>query len=719
MEQPIKPQARALPKPSKMNYACEACRTSKVKCQSGPQPGICKRCSEFKRECVFRTGPRTRRPKISRPDAPVLPPPPGPSKTFSIDFTVPADEDMRDNLDDLREKHERFIEDLVPSSDDEDEDDIAMMSPAAAGAQTFSFNDLSMPTPSLTTSSSASANSRPVSSLGIKPQFNLDSAAKLLDSFRSMLPCCPCIVLPDDADVRSMARDMPFVLLAILAVTSCSTSLQGNSLYDEEFRKILGLKFVTGGERSVELLQGLMIYCSWYPFHVRPKNRQLLQYLRMAVDIVHDLELDEEVDMNLISLPPERRARKLESIRAYLVCFYNVSVHSWAWCKPCSLKYTSWMAKCCDTLEQYSELEQDHTLAWLVRLQYIITELEEIYRNARKPDGGGQSEHHRKLIRMGLETELRDFQTRIPSHLSTTPSILMASFTADAYLLAAPLMQAPRPRLEDAATPLVSAPKLQAATYTARAFFDYATGLAPARVGCFCGADVSRFIMMVILAYRLSFPMPACPEYDYIQGRKVLDFGTHLAALSSIDDDYDDNSNGGAGGSSGVSDAADNKTAEKGGKRRVDVATALRVILGSVKNKFEKKSVELEAAVAEENSKRARLCPMFDGSLDQYLPLWEGQQGPSNFASSAYATSSSHGGSSVAMPATSVLPADGLLLQGLAEAPSKPMLFHDLWATMTMGWATDGDGNLQQQQQGTGMAEVGGVGDEYAHFVGL
>ena len=90
--------------------------------------------------------------------------------------------------------------------------------------------------------------------LGIKPQFNLDSASKLLASFRHMLPHLPCLVLPEDVDVRSLARGAPFVLLAILAVTSCSSSLQGHSLYDEEFRKVLGLKFVAGGERSLELL---------------------------------------------------------------------------------------------------------------------------------------------------------------------------------------------------------------------------------------------------------------------------------------------------------------------------------------------------------------------------------------------------------------------------------------------------------------------------------
>lgn len=78
-----------------------------------------------------------------------------------------------------------------------------------------------------------------------------------------MLPHFPVIVLTPGATVPSLARDRPFVLLAILAAASGGRSLQGHVLYDEEFRKILGLKFVSGGERSLELLAGLLIYCAW------------------------------------------------------------------------------------------------------------------------------------------------------------------------------------------------------------------------------------------------------------------------------------------------------------------------------------------------------------------------------------------------------------------------------------------------------------------------
>ncbi|OTA54639.1 hypothetical protein K449DRAFT_389093 [Hypoxylon sp. EC38] len=688
-----------------MNYACEACRISKLKCQSGPQPGICKRCSEFKRECVFRTGPRTRRPKGSRPEAETLPPPPGPSKTFSIDFTMPADEDLHDNFDDLRERHERFLDDLVPSSgEDEPEDDQAITSPSAG--QTFSFNDLSMPTPSLT-ASTPSTPSRRISSLGIKPQFNLDSAAKLLELFRSMLPYCPCVALPDDADVRSMARNMPFVLLAILAVTSCSSSLQGHSLYDEEFRKVLGLKFVAGGERSVELLQGLIIYCSWYPFHLRPKNRQLKQYMRMAEDIVHDLELDEETDLNLGAQSPERRDIKLQGIRAYLACFYDTSISSWAWSKPYPFKYTSWTATCCDTLEQYSNLEQDHILAWLVRLQHILNEFEELHRSYKKSSDGDRNDY-RKFIRIGLETQLRDFQSRIPSHLSATPSILMASLAIEAYILAAPLMQTLRPRFDGTITPLLDAAKLQATTYAVRAFLDYVTSLPADQIGYFSRADIGRLILTIILAYRLSFPLPACPGYDCIQGRKVMDFGAVLTKLSAIDGNDE-------GNSPRDDEAASSKSAGSSTKK-INVVAAFKVVLRSLKAKFEKKTADLEAAVAEENSKRVHSCPMFDGSLDQYLPLWEGQQGNMNLTGSSYTTSlqSGSGNYLFGAPDNSMMPSG--VGSGSATGYAKPAMFHDLWATMTMGWATDMGVDADMQAE----IDVAGIENtDYGDLTGL
>lgn len=169
---------------------------------------------------------------------------------------MPADNEFTDSLEILREKHEMYLDRLVPD-DERSEDDLFNGSdrPPGSGTGDGWFSALTTPP--------SSTRSRSVHGFSIRPQFNLESAESLLQSFRGMLTHFPVILLPDDVSVPTLARDSPFVLLAILSAASGSRTLQGHTLYDEEFRKVLGLKFVAGGERSLELLQGLLVYCAW------------------------------------------------------------------------------------------------------------------------------------------------------------------------------------------------------------------------------------------------------------------------------------------------------------------------------------------------------------------------------------------------------------------------------------------------------------------------
>lgn len=166
-----------------------------------------------------------------------------------------ADMEPSNSVDALRDAHEAFIDDLVPEDGPGGHSRVTV--PSSQPQSSASGRAFSSSTPSVTSRSAHGFSS-------VQPQFNLDAAASLLESFREgMLPHFPVVLLSPDATVPSLARDRPFVLLAILAAASGGRSLQGHSLYDEEFRKVLGLKFVSGGERSLELLAGLLIYCVW------------------------------------------------------------------------------------------------------------------------------------------------------------------------------------------------------------------------------------------------------------------------------------------------------------------------------------------------------------------------------------------------------------------------------------------------------------------------
>jgi hypothetical protein len=206
-----------------------------------------------------------------------------------------VDNDIVNSLDALRLAHEQAIDMLVPHlSEGEGEDDgyddygydygqemlggdsdwLDHASASGAGSVLSHASSLPLGASALSTPPSSAAaqgggggvkaKTKPLAGLRLQPQFNLDSAGKLLTRFREvMLAHFHCVVVGEEDTVATMAKERPFVLLALLAAASGSRTLQGHSLYDEEFRKVLGLKFVAGGERTLELLQGLVIYISW------------------------------------------------------------------------------------------------------------------------------------------------------------------------------------------------------------------------------------------------------------------------------------------------------------------------------------------------------------------------------------------------------------------------------------------------------------------------
>lgn len=98
----------------------------------------------------------------------------------------------------------------------------------------------------------------------IEPRkLNLQDAERLLAAFRHKAPLFPFVSISDEMTVSSLSRTSPFLLLAILTVASgMDTPL--NYQMDQEFRRILGAKVVVEGQKSLDFLQGILIYIAWY-----------------------------------------------------------------------------------------------------------------------------------------------------------------------------------------------------------------------------------------------------------------------------------------------------------------------------------------------------------------------------------------------------------------------------------------------------------------------
>ncbi|KAK4196179.1 hypothetical protein QBC40DRAFT_287771 [Triangularia verruculosa] len=768
----VSEQAPAVPRPRVTN-ACEACRSAKVKCMASNQLGICKRCLASKRECIFKTGPRTRRPRQSKrsdsstdPAAAAAaaaatkppPPPPGPSKTFTIDIPMPADDDVTDSFEVLRLAHESSVNSLVPHlSSDEDEDDQPVYGydydgthesandmdwlnsehqsncgSVASQASSLPVGASALCTPPSSTAPAGAGRfkqkSRMVASLGLQPQFNADSAAQLLATFTGvMLNHFHCLVIdPEKDSVASLAKERPFVLLAVLAAASGSRTLQGHSLYDEEFRKVLGLKFVAAGERTLELLQGLVVYVAWYPFHLRPKNKQSFQYIRMAADMVFDLELNEDPGTDHLDIPPT--PERLEQIRTYAACYYLASSFAALWGRTPSLIYSAYTAHCCDMLSRHSTLKGDQVLVWQVRLQRLVEETNDL---RRIPRGGGpsqQTEYQTNLMIRGMETQLEEWGACMSEELKSTPSLRIAMLFTPIFLSGAPLLKMPStkvPFIDPAHTSFRADPdRLLAIIPTLREFYEYFLSLSPEEINAFHGQEWGMFILLIILGFRMSFPLTVCPGWDDKLARERLDMGGYLERMCAEAPVESRTRGSKAGGGKQQQQQLQDEGKEK---KSMDIVSASRVVLYVVGKKFRKRVAKVEKERLEkEREERERQqqegfigkvvggfgmrqrqqqqqpqqqqhdpsiggCPMMDGSMEGYFPYWD----------ETFVNTGGLGGAGFQVPAghPPVGPSGGggggETTRPMPHQPQQmiPQVSNDLWATVTMAWA-QGDINF-------------------------
>ncbi|WAO86940.1 Hypothetical protein NCS54_00423100 [Fusarium falciforme] len=629
----------ATPVRKRISTACEACRVTKIKCQPSEQPGVCRKCLESKKECISRTGPRTRRRRTKfvfdgHQSQPQPPPPPAPSKTFTIDFDVPSLPEVDENFDALRDSHSQMIDSIFPSDQESD----ALSAPDSPPT--------GFPTPG------SSNITHSIQSLHAKPQFNLDSAASLLASFRGMLVHYPVVSLKPEETVSSLAASRPFVLLAILSAASGSRTLQGHTLYDEEFRKVLGLKFVAGGERSMELLQGILIYCAWYPFHLRPKNKQAFQYYRMAGDLVHDLDLEEE-NPELITTPPgAMTASQLDRLRAYLGYYYAVSKYvlghphtrplvayhpsymtAWKRMDQLACPWTPWTATCCDVLQRCAEADGDLALSYLARLASSTNTANKSIR-----DNNTQSAQQVQLLLLGLEAQHRELKEAMLPHIARSAPVRLADLFFNVFLQGGAVFYLTR-KIAPSGFVHPPASRLRSCVTNLRALFDYLTDLGQSGFMSFTSVDWTKFILSVILAVRLSFPMSEVKDWDHAWAREELRFEAFLETMC---------------------DGADLTPVST----RVDVLSAGRVVLRVLKEKYDRRVAMLNMTASHGKGLGPQGCPMFDRSMEPYISAWD-----------------------TGFDMSSVMPP--LPPQQQSQQEGQQAVFHDLWATMTMGWAND------------------------------
>jgi hypothetical protein len=199
----------------------------------------------------------------------------------------------------------------------------------------------------------------------------------LAESYRAMVQFFPFAPLPKGLFIRDLLRQRPILMFSVLTVASYDSAILQLTL-SREFRKVVMVKYMNG-EKSLDLLQGLLVFIAWHHHYTDPQAATVHMLLQLCLGIAGDLGLD--------NIPPasafaKENARDRESKRAYLGCHYLASKMSVL--EPDrtrGLSYSSTLRTYAAELASAWEFESDSMLSSLLETCQFLEDVQETFKS--------------------------------------------------------------------------------------------------------------------------------------------------------------------------------------------------------------------------------------------------------------------------------------------------------------------------------------------------
>ncbi|KUJ19994.1 uncharacterized protein LY89DRAFT_716459 [Mollisia scopiformis] len=388
----------------KLRRSCETCRSSKGRClPSDNDPNRCQKCLKDGKNCIFlEAKPRPKRAKNSRIRVAemeeklegllsLLAAQAGTTGTSAVQpdtSSAPARPDTSS----------ASAGSLTPAST-RDQTDLTLFNETNPTVFPSNFNfPVSSPQPQISQSLSSTdqsiysvINSRhdKIQDVISKGIVNFVQAEQALRLFQANCSSFPFIIVPEGMSVDALRRHRPFLLLSILTFAS-SGDEKVQAKLEREMRENLSRRLIVNGERSLDLLEGLLVYIAWYHFYFDPENQQLYQLCQMATSLAADININKPprslgnaLQKFSIAKPSSflsgMAAEDAESKRVYLGCYYISSSICHGLRKPNNMKYSSYMEECAQALSQSGQAETDRLLPYFIQLQRLSQEVSETF----------------------------------------------------------------------------------------------------------------------------------------------------------------------------------------------------------------------------------------------------------------------------------------------------------------------------------------------------
>ncbi|KAM0562375.1 hypothetical protein ACHAPJ_002065 [Fusarium lateritium] len=210
------------------------------------------------------------------------------------------------------------------------------------------------------------------------------AAERLAVYRRDYIPHYPFVPMSGAISSHELYVESRILFWTILAVVSpLEDKVQME--FKAWFRKYLAEHLIVRQEKSIDILQAILVYLAWNDFHFYGEL-QVTNIVQLALALVVDLRLDKHAGAMIIGpktllgdawssmgkpCPKMKVHQSAADKRAVLGVYHITNLLSTYFKKSTLLNWSSHLAQCCDSLVEAPEYKSDLYLVSLVRMQHI------------------------------------------------------------------------------------------------------------------------------------------------------------------------------------------------------------------------------------------------------------------------------------------------------------------------------------------------------------
>jgi hypothetical protein len=234
----------------------------------------------------------------------------------------------------------------------------------------------------------------------------------------------PLIVLPSNTTAAQLRQTKPILFLSVIAATSITVDAGLAAVLNREMVRLYAERFFIEGEKSLELVQALLLMIIFYLPPASPLKLQLYQYTHIASTMALEIGL---ANKRRVSKKSNRKGSRqephdellAEQARAVLGCYHLGSSVAMKTRRPNLLQFNDWMSECLKHLENSPHRTDQHVAIWF--------ELQRITDEAMSSFGLDDTSTTSPLTESRVQAVLRWFDKRIETWKKNVPSEMLTS----------------------------------------------------------------------------------------------------------------------------------------------------------------------------------------------------------------------------------------------------------------------------------------------------